>query len=268
MQEYTGFAQVYDVFMDNVPYDEWTKLLSKLFKKHAGKDFFMKKEKPLVCELGCGTGNMTRRLRNLGCDMIGIDLSDQMLQIAREKENDDDDSILYLMQDMREFELYGTVNAAVSLCDSLNYLLEEEELLQVFKLVFNYLEPDGLFIFDFHTPYYYRNILGDGTICENRDEGSFIWENYYDNESGINQFDMTIYYSSGKSDCYKRCEETHFQRGYSVATMKKLLKKAGLEFVEALDSGTHGLPERSSERIHIVARAVKDSSSPNFAPDI
>ena len=174
MQAYTGFAQVYDIFMDNVPYDNWTEYLTGLLQEYGVKD-------GLVLELGCGTGKVTRRLALKGYDMIGIDLSDEMLEIAREKEYSDDswteaakpegdlngrNPILYLQQDMREFELFGTVSAVVSICDSMNYITSEEDLIKVFQLVNNYLDPGGLFIFDMNTEYKYKNLLGDATIAE------------------------------------------------------------------------------------------------------
>ena len=201
MQAYTGFAQVYDIFMDNVPYDNWTEYLTGLLQEYGVKD-------GLVLELGCGTGKVTRRLALKGYDMIGIDLSDEMLEIAREKEYSEDswteaaepegdlngrNPILYLQQDMREFELFGTVSAVVSICDSMNYITSEEDLIKVFQLVNNYLDPGGLFIFDMNTEYKYKNLLGDATIAENREECSFIWENYYDEENRMNEYNMTIF---------------------------------------------------------------------------
>ena len=152
MQAYTGFAQVYDLFMDNIPYDEWTDYLVSMMKKYGTSE-------GLVLELGCGTGKVTRRLANQGYDMIGIDNSYDMLSVAIEKEDELRDeegnlprnSILYLHQDMREFELYGTVAAVVSICDSMNYITEDEDLVEVFRLVNQYLDTNGLFIFDLST---------------------------------------------------------------------------------------------------------------------
>ena len=132
-------------------------------------------EDGLVLDMGCGTGAMTRYLDAHGYDMTGIDVSEEMLTIAKEKSSQD---ILYLLQDMREFELYGTMRAAVSICDSMNYILEEDDLLQVFSLVNNYLDPGGIFIFDLNTVYKYQEILGEQTIAEDREECSFIWDNF------------------------------------------------------------------------------------------
>ena len=120
MEAYTGFANVYDTFMDNIPYKEWGRYLESLLKEYGVQD-------GLIVDLGCGTGKITEELALAGYDMIGIDNAEEMLSIAREKlmEYPDGDvrkNILYLLQDMREMELYGTVKAAVSICDSMNIL--------------------------------------------------------------------------------------------------------------------------------------------------
>ena len=134
MDAYTSFASVYDTFMDNIPYGEWADYLISLLKEYGIED-------GLVLDLGCGTGNMTELLATHGYDMIGVDNAEEMLEIAMEKRADSGHDILYLLQDMREFELYGTVKAVVSICDSINYITEEEDLQEVFRLVNNYLDP-------------------------------------------------------------------------------------------------------------------------------
>ena len=246
MEAYTSFARVYDLFMDNVPYEEWSEYIISLLTEAGIKD-------GLVADLGCGTGKMTRLLSKAGYDMIGIDNSGEMLEIAREHQYEEDDGILYLLQDMREFELYGTVRAVISICDSMNYLLEEADLLTVFKLVNNYLDPKGLFIFDLNTRYKYEILLGETTISENREEGSFIWDNYFDEEEGINQYDLTLFIRE-EGDLYRKYEETHFQRVYELETVKRLLKEAGLMFVAAYDAFTKEPAREDSERIYIIAR--------------
>ena len=125
--------------------------------------------------------------------MIGIDASEEMLEIAQEKKEKSGHEILYLLQDMREFELYGTVRAIVSICDSINYITEPDDLKQVFHWADNYLDPDGVFIFDFNTEYKYREILGDQTIAENRETCSFIWDNYYYEEERINEYELSLF---------------------------------------------------------------------------
>ncbi len=245
MEAYTGFAEVYDLFMDNVPYEEWNRYLTGLLKEYGISD-------GLVLELGCGTGRMTRLLSKSGYDMIGVDNSEEMLQIARDA-GKESEGILYLLQDMREFELYGTVRAVVSVCDSINYILEEEELLEVFRLVNNYLDPGGIFIFDMNTIYKYKELLGETTICENREEGSFIWDNYYDEEEQINQYDLTLFIKTEK-ELYRKYEETHFQRAYEAEQVQRLLEEAGMEFIASYDAFTHDAIKKDSERIYMIAR--------------
>ena len=178
MEQYTSFAEVYDTFMDNVPYDEWIADIVNKLKSEGIND-------GLVLDLGCGTGTITEGLAKNGYDMIGVDSSEDMLAIAMEKNVKSGFDILYLCQDIVDFELYGTVRAIVSCCDTLNYITEKEDLLQVFKWVNNYLEPDGVFIFDVNSEYKYEELLADNTFAENRDDSSFIWENTFDNDSRI-----------------------------------------------------------------------------------
>lgn len=245
MEVYEDFAEVYDTFMDDTPYREWCGFVAKSLENWGIGD-------GLLLDLGCGTGTMTELLAEKGYDMIGVDLSDRMLDIAMKKRERSGHDILYLQQDMREFELYGTVRAAVCLCDSLNYLLVEEELLAVFRLVNNYLDPGGLFLFDFNTVYKYETVIGDGVIAENRDDCSFIWENYYDTEEGINEYDLTVFVRQER-ELYRKFTETHLQKGYTLPVMRRLLEEAGLIFKEALDADTHGPVTEESGRIYVLA---------------
>lgn len=272
MEAYTEFAQVYDTFMDETPYEEWAQFLAELIEKYGiskpcanvgaksdlkqenGADL-LDSERNLVLDLGCGTGSLTELMSKKGYDMIGVDFSQEMLNIALEKKEASGSNILYLCQDMRELDLYSTVGTVISICDSVNYLLEEEEVEETFRLVNNYLYPGGLFIFDFNTVYKYEQVIGDTTIAENRDDCSFIWENYYHEEECINEYDLTIFVRDGEEeDIFRRFNETHYQRGYTLAQMKELIKKAGLKCLFALDADTHEEPTEISERIYIIAR--------------
>lgn len=246
MEAYTGFARVYDLFMEDIPYQEWKDAILGILTEHGIRD-------GLVLELGCGTGKMTEHLAEAGYDMIGVDMSEEMLEVAMERREQSGHDILYLCQDMREFELYGTVRAIVSVCDSINYILEEEELLGVFRLVKNYLDYGGLFLFDINTVYKYQEVLGELTIAENREEGSFIWENYYDEKSGINEYDLTLFIQE-ESGYYRKYEERHYQRGYEVEAVKKMIEDAGLEVLGVYDGYTKEKVKEDSQRVWVVCR--------------
>ncbi len=259
MEAYQDFAYVYDELMDATPYVEWGERIHELIQKYGvsrpvrdAKDL-LDSERNLVVDLGCGTGTLTELLYNKGYDMVGVDHSESMLSVAMEKKEKSGAEILYLLQDMRELELYSTVGTMLSVCDSLNYILQEEELLEVFSLVNNYLYPGGIFIFDFNTEYKYREIIGDTTIAENREECSFIWENYYDPQEAINEYDLTIFVKE-ENGLFRRFQETHLQRGYKVEQMIRLIQQAGMTVLEMMDADTNESVTDESERVYIVAR--------------
>ncbi len=278
MEAYTDFAEVYDTFMDDTPYEEWADFIAGLIEKYgiskpvrnadcekdimkAGEpdnEVILASERNLVLDLGCGTGTLTELLYEKGYDMIGVDNSEEMLRIAMEKKEKSGSEILYLCQDMRDLDLYSTVGTVISVCDSINYLLEDEDVEDTFSLVNNYLYPGGLFLFDFNTVYKYETVIGDDTIAENRDNCSFIWENYYHPEEHINEYDLTIFAKEEKEELFRRFSETHFQRGYTLPEMEQFVKGAGMEILLTLDADTHEAPREESERIYIVAGRKKD----------
>ncbi len=243
---YNRFAYVYDVFMSGEPYEEWSRELSGLITRH-GRAALAPSECTIL-DLGCGTGVMTRLLHDMGYDVTGLDLSEDMLAVASSY----DDGILYVNQDMRELELPYSFDCMISVYDSINYLTRDEDLLKCFGRVHEYLEPDGLFIFDFHTVNYYAEI-GESTIAENRDEGSFIWENHYDPDTHLNEYDLTLYVRD-EDDRYSRSEETHLQRGYDLDEMTRMLGQSGFSTIEYYDADTGSIPAEGTGRIRIVLR--------------
>ena len=247
MDSYTGFAKVYDLFMEDVPYKEWSRWIAEMLRAHGIED-------GLVLDLACGTGVMTELLADAGYDMIGIDQSEEMLERALDRKEQSGHDILYLCQDMKEFELYGTVRAIVSVCDSMNYVLEEEAFLDILTAAAeNYLDYGGLFLFDLNTEYKYRMLLGEQTIAENREEGSFIWENSYDEEEKINEYELTLFIRED-SGYYRKYEEVHYQRAYPLDTVKELVARSGLKLLQVCDGYTGEPVREDSERICVVCR--------------
>lgn len=244
MDAYTSFASVYDLFMDNVPYEEWCAFLCKILAQHGITD-------GPVLDLGCGTGKMTRLMSEQGYDMTGIDNAAEMLQIAAMEPGEV--PILYLLQDMQDLELDGCVRAVYSVCDCVNYVLDEEKLQQAFSRVHEYLEEDGVFIFDVNTSYKYTKLLAENTFAESRDEGSFIWDNYYNEEERINEYDLTLFIPEG-DELYRRYTETHYQRNYETETLLKLLKNAGFIDICVYDDYTDAPLCETSERAVFVAK--------------
>ena len=261
---YDSFAYVYDEFMEDVPYEKWALMLRDILAEDGIDD-------GLLLDLGCGTGTLTRLMADYGYDMTGVDISPDMLTVAREysengmyteegeekpdadTQTDDTHNILYLCQDMREFELYGTVRAVYSLCDSINYITEYDDLVKVFKLVNNYLDPGGIFIFDMNTIYKFETVLGDNTFAENGEDASFIWENGYDEESRINEYYLTLFVEE-EDGRYTKETEVHRQKGYTVDEVKNALEASGLIFERVCDEDTGKEITAETERMLFVAR--------------
>ena len=243
---YQEFARVYDEFMETVPYEAWADHLEAVFRQFG--------EKPqLVLDLACGTGGLTVELSRRGYDMIGTDSSIDMLEEAQEKAAVSGENILFLEQDMRELELFGTVGAVISTCDSLNYILSEEELETVFDRVGAYLEQGSLFVFDMNTPYKYRYILADHTYADTYEDAAFIWQNQFNEETGENEYLVNFFIEEEKG-MYQRFEELHVQKAYEAQQILQLLQKAGFELEAIYDGYSFHPVEEDSERWLFVAR--------------
>lgn len=250
-ETYGAFASVYDDCMEEIPYEEWFLYIHHFLEQYGVKPG------ALVLELGCGTGTFTMRMKQAGFDMIGIDASYDMLNIARDKMYEAELSdILYLQQDMREFELYGTVEAIVSVCDTMNYLNSYEELVQVLRLANNYLDPGGIFIFDLKTEYYFQNRVGNQTFSDVFEDGAIFWENEYDETTKENVYRVTMFLQQDEETAlYRREEEVHVQRAFSLEELQRGVAEAGLRLVGVFD-GVSFEPgvTKECERYYVIAQ--------------
>ena len=246
---YGPFAEVYDDLMEQVPYESWCRYIRSVLHG-AGID------DGLLLDLGCGTGRAARIFSGMGYDVIGVDASEEMLAAAREKMDEAEaQRILLLNQDMRSFELYGTVRAVVSMCDTLNYCEDESELLRVFRLVRNYLDPGGLFIFDMNTAYKFRECLGDAVFADSNEKCAYIWENSWFEDEQVNQYELTLFIPENeKRELFARHRELHVQRAFSKETVRELLGRAGLRCI-GIGSGYEDTPAGpDTERMVFVAQ--------------
>ena len=249
---YLAIAGVYDKLNKEIDYSKWASFFEDCFKKYG-------KNKPeIILDLACGTGRMTCEMASRGYDMIGVDGSVDMLSEAYSK---DTSGILYLCQDMRELELYGTVGATLCCLDSLNYLTEDGDLEKVFSLVHNYSDPDALFLFDVNSEYKFENIYSDNSYIledENEDGGAIFcgWQNSYDKESKICNFYLSVF-EEGENGEYYRADEEQRERCYTVDEIKKALENNRFELVDVFADTDFSAVEENSERLYFVARAKK-----------
>ncbi len=249
---YSSLAPVYDRLNSEVDYEGLADHIERQFSLYA------KKQPESVLDLACGTGTITSILAGRGYDMTGIDLSEDMLAVARAKCDSGHfaHSVLLIKQDMADFELYGTVDAVVCCLDSLNYLTKTDDLLRTFLHVHNYLESEGLFVFDMNAPEKFEDVYGQNSYVLEDDGILCAWQNYYNVKTKLCDFYLSIF-TENADGMWTRYDEVQRERCYSLRTVKKLLTECGFELC-ALSSDFHGTePNKETERWYFTARAIK-----------
>lgn len=242
---YNNFAYIYDTLTADINYAKWADYIESIFKKN--------NQKPsLILELGCGTGSLGIEMTKRGYEMICLDISPDMLNCAMHKANSENLDILFLNQDMTNFELYGTVDVILCLLDSINYLTNPNQLRKMFKLVKNYLNPGGLFIFDVNTQYKFENILSDNVFYEIQDDITYIWNNSYNSKTKKARFDLTFFVK--QEELYQRFDETHFERSYSHDEIMNFIDEAGLKYIASYDELKFRKPVKQSNRVFYVCQ--------------
>ena len=282
---YRAIAAVYDRLNADMDYESWSAWIEAAF------DRFLPARPRIVLDLACGTGRMTFPLAERGYDMIGIDGSADMLAEASDKNNErtnrlfeeicaklgldpdgeDTDAAmtvlaetptpLFLEQDMRDFELYGTVDAAVCCLDSLNYLCGDGDLLACLRCIHLYLAPGGLLIFDVNSPHKFEHIYGQNAyILEDEDtDGRAIycgWQNEYDPEARLCRFYLSLF-AEGENGRYTRSDEEQCERCYTEAELREALDAAGFDVCGFYADFAFTPITPESERWYIVARTRK-----------
>ncbi|MCG8539908.1 MAG: class I SAM-dependent methyltransferase [Clostridia bacterium] len=218
MEAYSGFAQVYDFLMKDVDYDGWVDYIEEIFISKGCKP-------QTILELACGTGNITNRLSKRGYDIVGIDISNEMLALAKNKAYDLRLDIKYLNQDMRQLNYSKKADSVICMCDGFNYILEENDLLSVLEKVYSLLKEDGVLIFDISSYHKLSEVLGNNVYAENFEDISYIWQNYFDYETNLCELGLTIFKRQDR--LFSRYQEYHYQRAYRVEEILEILKYIG-----------------------------------------
>lgn len=256
-ENYGAISTIYDNINSHIDYSAWADFFERCF------DELLPSRPSLVLDLACGTGSMTLELASRGYDMIGVDGSSDMLNVAFDRKFDLElkNDVLFLLQDMREFELYGTVGAITCTLDSVNYLTADGELEQCFALAHNYLDPDGLFLFDVNTPHKFKNVYADNVYVYEEDdcgENSFcIWQNYFDEKTRLCDFSLTVFEKNEGGDTYSRRDESQCERCYSREELENALSKTGFELIGIYSDFDFTPATDTNERWYFVARAKK-----------
>lgn len=246
MAAYHQMANLYDKLMDDAPYDQWVEFTREIFSQ-SGKNI------QTIADLGCGTGQITTRLAHQGYQAAGIDNSVDMLSVARQRADQENVSIQWIHQDLQQLEGLKNLDAAVSYCDVMNYITDENALRSVFNRVVSLLKTGGLFIFDVHSVNQVEQFYVNQTFADVQDDVSYIWFCSAGEESGEMHHDLTFFVSDGKK--YDRFEEYHHQKTYFIDFYKKLLTEAGFEIygLYADFAINTDFDEGKAQRIFIIA---------------
>ena len=246
MSAYETFASVYDIFMEQVEYDQWLNHIHALWDKYG-------LQPKTIIDLGCGTGSIALPLAKEGYDVIGVDLSPEMLTEADHKAMEEGVSIRFACQDMTELELGEEADCILSLCDSMNYLTEDGQLEDAFRSIAQHMKKESLFLFDMNTEYKFKEVLGQNVFGSAEEHEAYIWENDYDEEEKINEYYVSFFIEN-EEGLYERMEEFHYERAYSVKEIEEGLQAAGMELVEIMDGYSFDAPHEESERLLFAAR--------------
>lgn len=245
---YSIFADFYDELMYDVDYKKRTAYLMRLFKKYG-------KAPTLLLDVACGTGGFSNEFAKLGVEVIGTDISEEMLNVARENSADKGQDVLYLCQAAEELDLYGTVDGAVCCLDSLNHITDYKTLCKAFEKISLFLEKDCLFIFDVNTEYKHREILGDNVFVMDREQVYCVWANEYNQKKNTVNVMLDFFVKDG--DNYSRFSEEFYERAYTNEELTSALKKAGLEIIGIFDDMTEKPLQEKSQRAIYVTKKVK-----------
>lgn len=243
---YGQFACYYDLLTQNVGYEERGRYFHQILEQYG-------KRSGILVDLACGTGSLSEFFAGLGYEVIGVDASEDMLEIAQEKKLESGSDVLYLCQRMQELDLFGTVDVVLCALDSLNHITEESELRQVLERVSLFLNEDALFVFDVNTVYKHEAILADQTFVYDLDEVYCVWQNRL-REQHLVEITLDLFEYDSEQDVYERYQECFAERAYEAEKLAGWLEEAGLEILAIYGDDSFAPPEENTQRAVYVCR--------------
>lgn len=249
---YAAFAEFYDQLTADVDYAAWADYYISLFS-HGGA------VPKTLLDLACGSGSLSLELAARGMEVIGVDGSEDMLSLAQEKALASGFSPLFLHQDMRALDLYGTVDGAICALDSLNHVLDTASLAAVFQRLFLFIEPGGLLLFDVNTPYKHRRVLGDNTFVYEEPGFLCVWRNCLLERTGEVEMSLDFFVET-EDGLYRRLTDRVRERAYSRRTLERLLTASGFQLLGVYGEGTLLPPAETEERWVFAARRTEESA--------
>ncbi len=242
MDAYSTLSDVYDRLMNDVSYDKWVDYVLKLMARCGAPD------DAKILDAGCGTGSVSVALAGFGFDVIGVDVSQDMLNVAGEKARKAGVSVAFICQDLTELSLHKPVEVVNASCDVVNYIAPED-IPAFFAAVFQNLKSGGVFLFDISSDYKLQKVLGNNIFFEDSDDLTMIWQNRLENKQ-VNM-DLTLFKRNG--ELFERSDEAHTQYIHSIKSIKNDLTAAGFGEILIFPCFGFETPEIDTERIQFCA---------------
>lgn len=247
---YGIFSSVYDILTENVEYERIAEKICSLLRSN-GVDG------GLLLDLGCGTGTLSFLLEGKGYDIIGVDVSEDMLAVANEKKYDENSSAIFLCQSGEELDLYGTIDCAVCSLDTVNHISTLEKIRETFEKISLFMNMGGIFIFDINTVYKHEKILGDNTFVYDMDEVYCVWQNTLNKTEMRTDIDLDFFIKNEDDESYERFSESFSEYAYKAEDILKILGECGFEILSLCDDYTDKEVTEETQRITIIAKKTK-----------
>lgn len=247
---YGIFSSVYDILTENVEYERIADKICSLLTRNGING-------GLLLDLGCGTGTLSFLLEKKGYDVIGVDPSEDMLAVANEKKYDENSGAIFLCQSGEKLDLYGTIDFAVCVLDTINHISSLEKIRETFKKISLFMNLGGIFVFDINTPYKHEKILGDNTFVYDMDEVYCVWQNTFDAENGKTDIDLDFFIKNEYDECFERYSESFSEYAYKTEDILNVLKECGFEILTLCDDYTNNEVNENTQRITITAKKAE-----------
>lgn len=247
---YGIFSSVYDILTENVEYERIAEKICSLLTRNGING-------GLLLDLGCGTGTLSFLLEKKGYDVIGVDPSQDMLAVANEKKYDEKSQAIFLCQSGEKLDLYGTIDCAVCVLDTVNHIPTIEKISETFKKISLFMNMGGIFIFDINTPYKHEKVLGNNTFVYDMDEVYCVWQNTFNKEEMETKIDLDFFIKNEDDDFFERYSESFSEYAYKPEDILFVLEKCGFEILGTYDDYSDNPVNEETQRITIVTKKIK-----------
>lgn len=241
---YAKFSTVYDELMMDIPYDSYVDLIELAAGDISGKK---------ILDIGCGTGLLSAKLAKRGGEVTAVDLSVDMLDVAKERAQALQLPITFIQQPMQALAGHSGFDIAVISIDSLNYVTEMAEVEETFKRIYGSLRSGGVLLFDVHSTFKTDVIFMESPFVFDDENIAYIWQTEPGDAPHSVYSELAFFVKKENGD-YERFDEVHLQRTFSIHDYIDMLGDTGFQIERIFADWEDEAPEEESERIFFQVR--------------